>query len=885
MLADLAGTADFRSLANGLPFFVWTHAADGSIDWVNDARFKITRLRPDVASTPEGWAQVIPREEIDETVRRFSHAMATVTPYEMQHRLKPLGAGDDEYRWIHAHAEPRYDSDGTVIGWVGWGIDIHAVRTLEEAVNLAARTQERYRVLAETLPAFVWTTDPDGRMNYANEGWYAYTGLTAEDAVEKGYADLVHSEDVERVFTTWKQAVETGTEYRDEMRLRRARDGMYRWMHVRGTPLLDPSGRVTGWIGANLDIHNERSADERRETELRSLVETIPQLAWTTAPDGKPEWFNKRWYEYTGLSPDASDPDWDRVRHPEDSPGVQREWETSLRSGEPLETRCRLRGKDNRYRWHLIRAVPSRDEVGKITRWFGTSTDIDAQKRVEEQLMFLTQANEPLVSLPVADALTLVARLAVPRIADWCAFYLKSSSNKLQAVAIEHQDVKRIQRAREMVRLYPPKDGDASWNAMKNRQSLLFPSIPRDLYVASAVDARHLELMDQINAHSVLVIPIVLGDEALGVIHLVREESAPEYNTDDQRFGELLAKRVAVAIDNDRVYQRERHIADTFQQAALPKSLPTLSTHSLKAVYAAAESEAHIGGDWYDAFLLDDGKLALSIGDVGGKGLDAAVTMSTVRQGIRMNAYEGRSPAAVLGAIDAWLQRGSERLVSAFFGIFDFAQNELVYASAGHPPGILRTQSGQLEFLQSGDPPLGLLSEKLSELRKSFDNIDLLVLHTDGITEATRDVLAGEERLASIIASTGIAHSYDPARFIYDSIFTENGIQRSDDVAILTLKLGEAAQWSFMADDAMSAQGARSAFLATLKQRGTDDSDFDGAELIFGELIGNVVKHAPGIIDVCMEWTDSQPVLHVMDRGPGYSLGKAVLPDDPFAEG
>ena len=151
----------------------------------------------------------------------------------------------------------------------------------------------------------------------------------------------------------------------------------------------------------------------------------------------------------------------------------------------------------------------------------------------------------------------------------------------------------------------------------------------------------------------------------------------------------------------------------------------------------------------------------------------------------------------------------------------------------------------------------------------------LLVLYTDGLIEATRDLSVGEERLRATVASQAIIHSGDPARLVRDSVL-HDGVH--DDVAVLTVAFGRSKRWSFDARDAMSAHGARSAFVAALRAEGTADGDYLGSEVIFGELIGNVVRHAPGPIDVTLEWSDLEPVLHVIDRGPGF-VRLPALPD------
>ena len=123
------------------------------------------------------------------------------------------------------------------------------------------------------------------------------------------------------------------------------------------------------------------------ETKLRQVIDTIPTLAWCNLADGPNEFLNKRWQEYTGLSPEESHGwGWQAAFHPEDLPSVMEKWSELLVSGEPGEIEARLRRRDAVYRWFLIRVEPFRDESGKIIRWYGTSTDIEVLKETEEKL-------------------------------------------------------------------------------------------------------------------------------------------------------------------------------------------------------------------------------------------------------------------------------------------------------------------------------------------------------------------------------------------------------------------------------------------------------------------------------------------------------------------
>jgi hypothetical protein len=233
---------------------------------------------------------------------------------------------------------------------------------------------------------------------------------------------------------------------------------------------------------------------------------------------------------------------------------------------------------------------------------------------------------------------------------------------------------------------------------------------------------------------------------------------------------------------------REHRASLAFQNAALPKRLPTVPGVRFDAIYEAAEKDALVGGDWYDAFQISDGRVVVSVGDVVGNGLDAAVTMAAARQAIRGAAQVFPEPAAVLNAADRALRSEQpDRIVTAFLGILDPRTRAFSFASAGHPPPMLRHPDGTVSELVATDLPLGLRNEHgtRASVTMVLPDDGLLVLYTDGLTESTRDILAGERRLRAVLAGDEIRDAASPA----DAIRCAMLDSATDDVAILTIGL------------------------------------------------------------------------------------------------
>ncbi len=337
----------------------------------------------------------------------------------------------------------------------------------------------------------------------------------------------------------------------------------------------------------------------------------------------------------------------------------------------------------------------------------------------------------------------------------------------------------------------------------------------------------------------------------------------------------------------ERELDREHRASLAFQEAALPSALPEVPGYAFAAVYEAAKGEALVGGDWYDAFRLADGRIVISVGDVMGSGLPAAVTMGAVRQAIRGAAQIHPDPASILDAVDRALRSDQpDRIVTAFVGVLDPITQMLAFASAGHPPPLLRAADGSVTELYAPDLPLGLRGEN-GRSRGDAGNVplregSLLVLYTDGLTESTRDVGAGERRLRAALDSQEVLAASDVARAIRNFVLDTP----SDDVAILAVRVGQRdsrSRWTFSAADADAASAVRKAIVEALRAVGADADELGDAELVVGELIGNVVRHGRGEAEVVLDLSGGAPVVNVLDHGPGFVF-HARLPRDTMSE-
>src|ERR1700676_4657451 len=243
--------------------------------------------------------------------------------------------------------------------------------------------EERLRLIIDSIPAIVWRKLPDGSADFLNRKFRDYTGLSQEQGLGWGWMNAFHPED--RLIDEWREALAAGKPFEKEARLRQA-DGQYRWFLLRATPLLDEQGKVVRWYGTTSDVDDLK----RAEDGVRTIIDTIPVMAWTLGPEGRVDFVNQRCLDYTGLSLAENIENPVRAMHPEDIPRFMKRWLADMAAGEPFESEMRLRRVDGEFRWFLVRISPLRDKQGIVVKWYGVTIDIEERKRAEEDLRRLS---------------------------------------------------------------------------------------------------------------------------------------------------------------------------------------------------------------------------------------------------------------------------------------------------------------------------------------------------------------------------------------------------------------------------------------------------------------------------------------------------------------
>ena len=468
-----------------------------------------------------------------------------------------------------------------------------------------------------------------------------------------------------------------------------------------------------------------------------------------------------------------------------------------------------------------------------------------------EQLDFLSRASELLAdSLDPNATLQQLGELAVPRIADWCAIDLAGETG-IENVVVAHVDPAKVDLALEFRRRYPtdPKSSTGLPNVLRTGRSEIYPEIPDELLVAAAQDDEHLEMIRALRLHAVMIVPLRARGRTVGAITFVSAESGRRYEQRDLTFAEDLARRAALAIDNARLYRHEQDVAQALQRSLLPESLPELPGLEFAARYVSGTAGVEVGGDWYDVIPLGDGRVALVIGDVAGRGIPAASAMGQLRIALRAYALEDPSPANVVARVNklaGTLPNGD--MATLIYLVFDPNTGTAELVRAGHPPALVRRADGSTEYASaSPGQPIGVLPRPRYETGSaSLAAGSALLLYTDGLVERRGEPLdEGLTRLSHAF-STGPPGAEELCDHLIEALLSDQ--ERPDDVAMLLLGVSgspERVALTLPAEKA-SVPAARHAVVRLLDRAGAGPTDRQAVAVALSEATANVVEHAYG---------------------------------------
>jgi PAS domain S-box-containing protein len=408
------------------------------------------------------------------------------------------------------------------------------------------------------------------------------------------------------------------------------------------------------------------------------------------------------------------------------------------KSAEPLVLRT-IHRTTGALRWEILKSAPLHDAEGRAVAAVTIIEDITRQRQAELRDRFMANASETLMSsLDYEETLRNVAWLAVPEIADWCAVELIDERGERQRIAVAHRDPGKLELAARLREFEPEelRPDRGVGRVLRTGRSEIYQDISDEVLVQAAVNDEHLDLLRSVGFRSVILAPLTVGGRALGVMTLVNAESMRRFDEDDREFAEQVAARAAIAVENARLATARRQTATTLQRSLLPDAVPQIEGWSVATLYRAARAaaEVEVGGDFYDFFRSADGWVVL-LGDVTGKGIEAAALTSLVRHGGRFLSRYERSPGRILAGLnDALREQPGLWLCTALCACL--RPGEAVIASAGHPPALVIRDDGRVREIGGAGPILGAwTSEDSIDRAVPIGADETLFVYTDGVID------------------------------------------------------------------------------------------------------------------------------------------------------
>ncbi|HZD61040.1 MAG TPA: SpoIIE family protein phosphatase [Anaerolineae bacterium] len=413
-------------------------------------------------------------------------------------------------------------------------------------------------------------------------------------------------------------------------------------------------------------------------------------------------------------------------------------------------------------------------------RFVTVFSDITERKRAEELSNALNSINTAISStLNVDEIMSVVVREASD---------VLGVETTLVAIKENHYWVVRYLYGKAHDLLggrFTDEEAKAAFLVLKTKK----PYAINDVFSEEGVSRR---VVKRYNIRSSLVTPLLVKDKIVGVMTFLYHSAARKFTEAQLDFAEKLAASVSIALENARLYEAEHYIADTLQESILlmPKRVEGIEFGYL---YRSATETAKVGGDFYDIFELEHGKVGVVVGDVAGKGVQAAVLTSVVKDTIKAHAYDGGTPGSIMAKTNEAIVKSTAKsnFVTLFFGILDTETGELEYCSAGHPPAIIKRATSDVELLSTRSPLIGAFSGMRYEDDKSvLHKDDRLIIYTDGIIEARcNGELYGEERLVNMLQNLKPSPAQEmPQTILAEVLRCASGVL-VDDVAILAVSL------------------------------------------------------------------------------------------------
>ena len=823
----LSGLARMRELLTSLPAATaYLAGPDLIVEFANDACRRLTGDR-DVVGLP---------------IRRALPELAAQGRLELLHHIMETGQaarGSETPVWVQRPGQepeqlfldfvyqPAHEADGTVSGILLYATDMteHVTdrRRLEALTGELADTQERYRTLFETMPQGVVHYDSNGSIIGVNPAASEILGMdltavTSWPVIRQGQSVREDGSPLPPEDLPVRVALRTGEIVSDVViGVTHGQTGERRWLLVTAIPdARDGQGRPSRAYAIFTDLTEQRLTEAalRESTALLGRLREANVLGVVVAGEERIYEANDAYLDIIGYSRDdleAGRISWREITPPGWTDVEKKAMEELLRTGACQPFEKEYLHKDG----HRVPVLLGGALLGrKPLRWTSFVLDLTARQRAEderaelliseraaraeagtaqERLTFLLHAGSLVAATRDRDELLdQVAQLVVPSLADYCVVFLPTPDGRLCASALTHRDpdlAKTLTHLREHpIPLAGPLIAQRAYTA---RATQFIPEVAVKMPAWLRAEPELMSVVKLMRPESAIGAPLLAGRDLLGVIVMGRGPERPQFATTDVEMVEELARRLAVGLANVDTFARDHTIAETLQRSVLPDHLPQIPGLDLAVRYLPATEGANVGGDWYDAFGVERGRVGLVIGDVAGHSIASAAVMGQVRSVLRAYAIDTADPGIVLQRTNAALLRlFPEALVSVVYAVLHPATGHLGYVNAGHPPPILVTSTGTAGYLDDSDGiMLGACEEAtFTTGYRQLQPGDGLLCYTDGLVEhRNRDISEGLAALAETLHGVTSLSAEQTCASVQAALL--DPAERADDVCLLAARL------------------------------------------------------------------------------------------------
>ncbi|MFD1933605.1 MULTISPECIES: SpoIIE family protein phosphatase [Nonomuraea] len=658
--------------------------------------------------------------------------------------------------------------------------------------------------------------DPEGRFERANEVFSDVVGVPADRLAGRTPAETLTA-DLSQLITHAVQGVVESDGPVTEGRVRvRTTEGDTRHWSLSFSPVHDDQGelRAVALVGADVTESRQTEEDLRRSEErYRSLVEAQSQLVWITSPTGAVVEDAPQWRAITGQGlEEYLAHGWLEAVHPDERQHTEEVWKEALRGRTMFEWNYRVRTRASGFRHFEVRAVPI-IRHGRVVEWVGANTDVTPQREAEEMRGRLTDQLGA-AALRTARLQGATAMLAEALTVEQVVQVIIDVGRT--ALAADRSAVALLDLDRAVLKLVngggvPEAPGATGEEVPLSHSSVLTMAVnSRRPVFAESPESLKAQLLDAGGDEDVLTaflahsderawvgLPLLAAGRALGALRF--SFTRPQkISQEDGVFLEALAGQCALAVERATLFEREHRTAETLQRSLLPDRLPVVKGLVLAQRFRSGSRHVQVGGDWYDAFVLQDGRVAAVVGDVMGKGVKAAAGMGRIRNAMRALALTNPPPAAVLTGLDRVFDatEEEEQVTTLAYMVVEPGTGEGTLALAGHPPPVLVSPQGTA-ILCDAEPgtPLGWPTSR-RQFRFVVPPGHTAVLYSDGLVEnRKRGLDAGLAELCAVVTEAPPEVVNNPHMlldFLVDRMLS--GYEQDDDVTALAIHVPPATK-------------------------------------------------------------------------------------------